>query len=86
VSDGTLSSFTDEISNIVWVDDPPSAALSCPDSINEGDELTLDGSASADSDDGIATYAWSQLVGPPAIDMSGYHGDTAVFTAPVVGP
>lgn len=85
VADATLSSFTDEIANIVWVDDPPVAALSCPDSINEGAELTLDGSASSDSDDGIATYAWSQLVGPPSIDMSGYHGDTAVLTAPVLG-
>ncbi len=82
VSDGVLSATTDKIANVVWVDDPPTAALSCPASINEGATLVLDGSGSTDTDDGIASYSWIQLLGPPNIDMTGFHGDSASFTAP----
>lgn len=87
VSDGTLASSTDQIVNVQWVNDPPKAALSCPETVNEGAIITLDGSGSTDSDDGIATYAWSQALGTPNATIPDYDATTAQkleLTAPLL--
>jgi hypothetical protein len=85
VSDGFLSAVATVTSNIVWVDDPPVAALSCPATVDEGQDITLDGSTSSDSDDGIGTYAWAQLLGPPYISVSGLTTPSITVAAPVLG-
>lgn len=41
VSDGNLSSSTDKIVNITWVNDPPKALVICPDTVDEGHPVTL---------------------------------------------
>lgn len=68
-----------------WVNDPPKAELSCPESVNEGAPVTLDGSGSADSDDGVASYGWSQILGTPNATLPSYDEATAKsveFAAP----
>jgi hypothetical protein len=85
VSDGALTATAQTTANIVWVDDPPLAKLSCPSAVDEGQTVTLNGNASSDSDDGIKTYAWSQVLGPPNIDVGTYTTSSISFTAPVLG-
>ncbi|MBJ6751389.1 HYR domain-containing protein [Geomonas anaerohicana] len=85
VSDGSLSSSTDQIVNVLWVNDPPKAALSCPETVNEGAQITLNGSGSSDSDNGIASYNWSQSLGTPNATLPSYDQATAKtlsFAAP----
>jgi hypothetical protein len=84
VSDGNLTNSVDKIVNITWVNDPPMAVVICPETVNEGDPVTLDGSGSTDSDDGIASYAWNQLTGLPNADLTGANlSDSSIFfTAP----
>jgi len=65
VSDGALSNSTTLTVNVRWVNDPPKAVLSCPENVDERADLNLDGSGSTDTDDGIATYYWSQTYGGP---------------------
>jgi hypothetical protein len=70
VSDGTFSNSTDKIVTVKWVNAPPVARISCPATVNEGDRVLLDGGASTDDEDGIASYAWSQLDGGPDSNLS----------------
>jgi hypothetical protein len=88
VSDGHLINYTDKIVNVIWVNDPPVAVISCPVEVDEGEDVTLDGSASHDPDDGIATYAWIQLQGLPNANLTGVDltADSITFTAPQLGP
>ncbi|HEV8693954.1 MAG TPA: HYR domain-containing protein, partial [Lysobacter sp.] len=86
VSDGALSSSNDTLVNVLWSNDPPIAVLSCPLEVNEGEELTLDGSDSVDNDNGIASYTWEQLVGLPVITgIETWNAGTATFHAPQLG-
>jgi hypothetical protein len=54
------------IVNISWQNEPPTA-VATPEYMGttEGTLVTLDGSASTDSDDGIVSYLWSQVEGDP---------------------
>ncbi len=70
VSDGYLSSSTDKIVNITWVNDPPDAIIECPQPVDERSQVILDGSKSTDSDNGIASYSWNQVLGEPNADLS----------------
>jgi PKD domain len=65
VSDGTLQASTEQIVNVLWQNAAPTAQVSCPASVDEGQDFTLDGSASSDPDDGITVYSWSQTLGGP---------------------
>lgn len=86
VSDGALSNSNTTFVSVVWTNDPPVAALSCPLEVNEGQELTLDGSTSSDSDDGIASYQWEQLVGLPEVTgIESWNTATKTFHAPQLG-
>lgn len=84
VSDGTLSSSTEKIVNVVWVNDPPQAVVNCPATVNEGASIALDGSISSDLDNGIASFAWSQLQGLPNANLTGVDlaAPSITFTAP----
>jgi len=86
VSDGSLNSTADALVNVTWTNDPPVAALSCPVDADEGENVTLDGSGSADSDDGIASYQWEQLVGlPEVVGLATFTAASVNFAAPSLG-
>jgi len=85
VSDGALDSWTDETVTIKWVNDPPVARLTCPESVNEGQGATLDGRTSTDADDGIVSWDWQQLLGPPDAGISALTAPFVTFAAPPLG-
>lgn len=86
VSDGTLQGSTQQIVNVLWQNVAPTASVSCPASVDEGGDFSLDGSASSDPDDGIAAYAWSQtLGGPVAILPLDTTTASITATAPLLG-
>jgi PKD repeat protein len=74
------------IVNISWQNEPPTA-IAAPDYIEatEGTLVTLDGSASTDSDDGIVSYLWSQIDGDP-VSLSDPTSAVTTFTAPKTEP
>ena len=79
---GGLQSTDSCIVNISWQNQPPSAVID-PDYMEsiEGTLVTLDGSASTDSDDGIASYLWTQVEGDP-VSISDPTSSVMSFTAP----
>jgi hypothetical protein len=86
VSDGTLQASTEQIVNVLWLNAPPTARVSCPASVDEGDDFTLNGSDSRDPDDGIAAYSWSQTNGGPvAILPLDLATVSITATAPLLG-
>ena len=60
---------------------PPTARAGADQEVDAGDEVVLDGSASSDPDDGIATYQWVQTDGPN-VTLTGAATAEATFTAP----
>jgi len=79
---GGLQNTDSCIVNISWQNEPPTAVVS-PDYMEttEGTLVTLDGSASTDSDDGIASYLWTQVDGDP-VSLSDPTSALTTFTAP----
>ena len=86
---GGLSGTATVPVNIVFANDSPFAALSCPMQVDEGDTVTLDGSASSDYEDDLANlplvYTWRQTQGPPNIPVANETGDKVTFIAPTLG-
>lgn len=86
---GGLFSDTSVVVNVLFANDSPFASLHCPLTVNEGASVTLDGSASKDYEDDasgtLLQYRWSQLQGPPNIDVGNETGETVTFNAPVLG-
>ncbi len=66
------------IVNVSWQNQPPTAIVS-PDYLETAGEslVSLNGSASMDSDDGIASYLWTQLEGDPV----SFSDPTSVVTS-----
>jgi len=83
---GGLQSSDSCIVNISWQNDPPTAVVT-PDYMEttEGSLVTLDGSASTDSDNGIVSYLWSQIDGDP-VSLSDPTSSVTTFTAPKAEP
>jgi len=79
---GGLQSTDSCIVNISWQNQPPTAVIA-PDYMEsiEGTVVTLDGSVSTDSDDGIASHLWSQVEGDP-VSISNPTSAVMSFTAP----
>jgi PKD repeat protein len=79
---GGLKNTDSCIVNISWQNEPPTAVVT-PDYMEttEGTLVTLDGSASTDSDDGIASYLWTQVDGDP-VSLSNPTSAVTTFTAP----
>src|SRR5262245_6655660 len=85
VSDGSLQSSAEQIVNVLWQNAAPTARVTCPASVDEGEDFTLDGSASGDPDDGIATYSWSQTLGGPVAYMPDTTTASITASAPLLG-
>jgi hypothetical protein len=62
---------------------PPTADAGADQDVNEGTLVTLDGSASSDSDGTVESYAWTQTAGP-AVALTGAGTASPTFTAPAV--
>ncbi|MFL6486078.1 MAG: PKD domain-containing protein, partial [Nitrososphaera sp.] len=62
----------------------PTANAGSDQTVNEGDTVHLDGSASTDPDGTIASYSWTQTAGTAAT-LTGADSATPSFTAPDVG-
>jgi hypothetical protein len=79
---GGLESTDSCVVNISWQNLPPTAVIA-PGYLEtiEGTEVTLDGSVSTDSDDGIASHLWTQVEGDP-VSISDPASDVVTFTAP----
>jgi len=82
---GGLKSAAQCIVNVTWINAPPTAVTGPDQTVDEGVLVTLDGSASTDPDDGIASYAWQQKEGPP-VTLSNAGAMQPTFTTPNVGP
>jgi hypothetical protein len=63
---------------------PPTANAGAAQTVTAGDPVTLNGSASSDPDGSIATYAWTQSGGTPAVTLSNPAIAQPTFTAPSV--
>jgi hypothetical protein len=84
VTDPNGASGTSSVDVVVAnVDHAPTAVAGNNLTVNEGDSVTLNGSASSDPDSDPLTYSWTQVSGP-AVALTG--ADTALprFTAPFV--
>lgn len=79
---GGLKSTDSCIINVIRQNKPPTAVVT-PDytEATQGTLVTLDGSASTDSDDGIASYLWSQVEGDP-VSLSEPTSAVTTFVAP----
>lgn len=76
-----LQSVDTCVVNVTWVNAPPVADAGRDQTVRGGKSLTLDGSASTDPDDGIASYQWRQTSGPPVV-LSDPTSIKPVFMAP----
>ena len=72
------------IVNVTWVNQPPTAHAGKDQQVPELTHVVLDGSLSADPDDGIASYLWEQTSGPE-VHLFNPHGMLTEFVAPAVG-
>lgn len=76
VTDFAGATSTDScIVNVTWVNTPPIADAGVDQTVNEGSQVVLDASNSADTDDGIASYGWKQISGP-IVTLSGANSAT----------
>lgn len=81
-NDGAASS-TDSVIISVVPNQAPVANAGPAQSVQQGAVVTLDGSASTDSDGTVAGYAWTQDSGP-AVTLTGADQAMPTFTAPTV--
>jgi PKD repeat protein len=79
---GGLQTTDSCIVNISWQNEPPTAVVA-PNYMEPIEEtlVTLDGAASMDPDDGIASHFWSQVDGDP-VSIADPTSAVTTFTAP----
>ena len=89
VADSAGNSDTDAVE--VRVNNAPTANAGGDQQVNEGDEVTLNGSGSSDTGDIIESYSWRQVadidgnsLSSGALELSDSDTNTATFTAPPV--
>jgi hypothetical protein len=73
------------LDKIIGVGNIPTANAGTDQTVNEGVEVTLDGTGSSDSDGTIASYAWTQTGGKP-VTLSDNTADQPTFTKYINGP
>ena len=78
---GGLQSTDTAIVNVIWLNDPPTANAGADQTVLEKSTVSLDGSNSSDSDDGIESYRWKQVAGP-SVTFSDPTDDQPTFEAP----
>ena len=79
VNDGTVNSTADQvIVTVRQVNKAPVAKAATDQTINEGEVVTLDGSASSDPDNNTLTYSWSA---PTGITLNSTTAAKPTFTA-----
>ena len=81
---GGLLDTDTTVVNVTGENDPPTADAGPDQNVNEETIVTLDGSNSFDPDDGIASYQWKQIAGPP-VSLSNPQSVQPTFLAPNVG-
>jgi K319-like protein len=74
---GTVAARVRDIGS-AFAADPTSADAGADQTVQQGQQVTLDGSASINAD----TFAWTQTAGP-AVTLTGADSAVATFTAPV---
>ena len=74
----------DDDDPVVSDNSDPTANAGADQEAEEGDEVTLDGSGSSDSDGTIEKYAWSHVTSNAGVTLSGADTATVTFTAPPV--
>ena len=84
-ADGGLQSTDTCIVNVSWVNTPPVSDGGAGQTVGEGTVVTLDGSQSSDSEDGIISYLWEQRNGIP-MSLSDPTAVRPSFISPDVGP
>ena len=77
---GTLQARDACIVNVVSQNTPPISYAGPDETVTEGSSVTLDGSGSSDSDDGIVLYLWEQISGTP-VTLSDSTAIQPTFTA-----
>jgi hypothetical protein len=83
VSDYSGLQSTDTcIVNVTWTNEAPTADAGPYQTDYEGHVVTLDGSGSMDPDDGIASYQWQHVGGPPTVALMDADTPQVRFIAP----
>lgn len=67
--------------NVSWINIPPTADAGPDVTVDEGEEVVLDGFGSSDPDDGIVAYLWGQT-GGPGVEILNPTDIQASFIAP----
>src|SRR5688572_19538664 len=63
---------------------PPTANAGTNQTVSSGTVVILNGTASSDSDGTVASYAWTQTAGSPAVTLSNTTASQPTFSAPAV--
>ncbi|VFQ44461.1 PKD domain-containing protein [Desulfoluna butyratoxydans] len=61
-----LAATAQTVINVIFVNQPPVADAGPDQTLTSGGTVTLSAAGSSDPDNGIASFAWSQTLGPPA--------------------
>lgn len=85
---GSVSAAVSDVVDIVIpvLNTPPVADAGPDQSTTEGSLVTLDGTNSNDTDDGIKAFFWEQTGGSVMVALSDAYAEKPTFDAPVVGP
>ena len=86
--DGGLQAVDRCIVNVSWANEPPTADAGIDQTgayaVEEGSTVTLDGSASSDPDDGMASYLWEQTGSGTTVTLSDPNAAQPTFVTPIV--
>ncbi len=81
-NDGLQDTDTSYV-DVMWVNIPPTADAGPDQTVDEVTTVTLDASNSSDPDDGIASYLWTQALGPPVTFSDPTNINPTFLTPPV---
>jgi hypothetical protein len=86
VNDGAADSNPQDVTvTVEHVNHPPIADAGLDQTVNEGSQVTLNGTGSTDPDGDPLSYHWQQT-GVASLTLENANTATPTFTAPAVGP